>query len=334
MSKAPRITPEIERMISEIFLKNPGIKAKDARKKLLMKMRDKELDKIFGPDFPREGAISNRLRQLRVRAEERSTELTELDQPWSFATLKKYPIPSYDLPFVSSVWELCQKEGYPHYVLTIREALWAGRLYKIIEKTRSKYPQPETESQLALEYGFEGTEIPLENIVLEWASEYAFQDEMSEIEGQPYDTEDVLQLDFHIMHSVFENFGNKRHYCLEIIEDDYEIEPYLVKELDSLNLTLGQIATAATLLTNNDIRIFRVSDKKWVKHIYNPKLPRLWDDERGWKQENVQSLGGNQKDILLAVKEGYSDNLLQIFEPIELWSSVEAKKTKTSRAEY
>lgn len=50
----------------------------------------------------------------------------ELDRPWSLVSLPQYSMPPEALPIVLKVWARAIEQDEP---LTIREALWVGRLY-------------------------------------------------------------------------------------------------------------------------------------------------------------------------------------------------------------
>ena len=132
MAKGPYLTPQIRRLIVEIYLKNPAIGPSKAREELLKEMKTKGLDRNFGPDFPSVSSVSVELTKYRKKYEERSPEVIELDEPWHVISLSKYDLPADALPIILEIW-LSRLQLSP---LTIREARWVARLYHVIPDIR------------------------------------------------------------------------------------------------------------------------------------------------------------------------------------------------------
>jgi len=59
------------------------------------------------------------------------------DEPWSMATMDKYPIPPQAIPAVLACWKRCVQNDT---ALTIREAKWVSRLYALmVEEVRQDF---------------------------------------------------------------------------------------------------------------------------------------------------------------------------------------------------
>ncbi len=80
-----------------------------------------------------------------------------LDEPWSLSSLVDYEIPPEALPAVMSAYKKRLKDNQ----LTIREALWIGRLYSVIEP---------------------------KDLVYDWASIYAVEEMINELSGKSFDS--------------------------------------------------------------------------------------------------------------------------------------------------
>lgn len=67
-----------------------------------------------------------------------------LDKSWHLGTLEKHPLPAEALPFIFLVQEWLEKfpdtfgNPPPQVPLTIRQAIWIGRLYTTIDKSKLK----------------------------------------------------------------------------------------------------------------------------------------------------------------------------------------------------
>jgi hypothetical protein len=67
---------------------------------------------------------------IKLISKARNKPESPLDKPWSTATLDKYPIPAEALPTILKLWVWIAENVGDKF--TIREALWASRLYTVI----------------------------------------------------------------------------------------------------------------------------------------------------------------------------------------------------------
>lgn len=132
MAKGAYLTPRIKNLIAKIYLENHRrIGPTKAREELLRKMKEEELDKIFGPDFPSVSSVSLQLKKCTKYDEERLPESKRLDEPWSTVTLVKYPIPPEALLSVLRAWVYTSEKL--NDIFTVRQALWVARFYGLTE---------------------------------------------------------------------------------------------------------------------------------------------------------------------------------------------------------
>ncbi|MFC1995015.1 hypothetical protein ACFLVK_01250 [Chloroflexota bacterium] len=305
MGKGPSVTPQIKNLIKEIYRQDKTIGATAACKKLRKRMKKEGLDKNFGPHYPDVSTVDKYLKGYKKKEKERSPESLGLDGPWSFGSLAEYPIPPDAIELVVSIYEKCLMEGSEKWLLTTREALWVGRLYKIIKmyyrrgymppavsdeilsrinkafgdndqelinKLRELEGKENPNQEYASFFGLTWEEIPVEDIILEWAYEYAAHEEMGEIEGEPFDTSDLdtlgtTDLDVHLMGNICYNYGERRDNFMEQIVEDYDVDPYEIDKLTAHELTLGALETASSIVAQNDIRIFRIPHREWKKSV-------------------------------------------------------------------
>jgi len=284
MAKGYHLTPEVRKLITRIYLDHPSYGPTQIHKELLNRMKETGLDKKYGSDWPGISAVGKVVREIRTRDSARSPESKSLDEPWTFASLAEYPIAPEAIPLVASIYDKCLMEGNwtEEWNLTIREALWIGRLHKIIELHKPRHLLPDvrdavthfiikqrewptelgehpTNQELAEAWGLKGKEIPLEDIVLEWAYTYSQYEEMSEIEGEPFDSN---ELDFHILRDVYEYYGDRRNDFIEQIAEDYGVD---ANKLEALNLSIEDIKQAALRSSEPQCRIFYVPDAEMSK---------------------------------------------------------------------
>ncbi len=254
MAKGPYITQEIKRLISRIYLKDRAIGPSKGRKELLKEMKAKGLDRNFGPDYPSVSSVSIELKRCRKNDEERPLGSRRLDEPWSLGSLIEYPIPYEALPTVMSIREKCAIQG-GDYDLTIREALWIGRLNKIIELYQPQHIPPDVRHILMSgkwenpEDAWPISKIPpkllTEDVVLDCAYYYAKMELLSEIEGESFDSG---ELDTAVMHDVYEFYGERRRDAISLIAEEYGADE---DKLMALNLTIQETRYAAVRLTED-----------------------------------------------------------------------------------
>ena len=132
MAKGAVMTTQIKNLIAKIYLNDRSIKPTPAREKLLTRMKEIGLDKIFGHDYPSVSSVSKELTRIRNNDENRALGLKDLDKPWSVLSLADFPLPPEALPFALKAWaQALVSDKRP---LTIRQANWIGRLYHIYSK--------------------------------------------------------------------------------------------------------------------------------------------------------------------------------------------------------
>lgn len=200
MSKGPHITEEVEKMLTGIYLANPGGGAAEIRGELLNGMKETGLDLIFGPDWPSLSTVSVHLKKIRKKYSAMSPESKYLDRPWSMGTLVKYPILQECLPAVlrafyaerrtdvktDEYFRIGYESGHQTY-LTVREALWIARLSPLF-----KYPtlgvSPSPEKDIAQYAKFNLVTAHL----VYWAHRYALEEQRAEIlDKLPLDTAEL-----------------------------------------------------------------------------------------------------------------------------------------------
>jgi hypothetical protein len=116
------IKPSIQRLIFSKALKDKGMP------RLALAVELKNLIEEMGEISPAEETM------IRLISKARNHPASPLDKPWSISCLPQYPIPPEALPSVLQVWVYMREENM---VFTIREALWAARIYTITKDIRT-----------------------------------------------------------------------------------------------------------------------------------------------------------------------------------------------------
>ena len=166
MGKGMNIPNELDELIARIHSEHRDWGPRAVTKELHKRMKFSKYN-YFPPDSPREGAVGNRLREFRKRDIERPLESKRLDSSWSLASLVQYPIPPEALPTVMSFYK---KRLAEDDVLTIRDALWTARLYKLVDPSDSvtlmnwvvAYSIGEWVSEITGEESFDSQELDLQ----------------------------------------------------------------------------------------------------------------------------------------------------------------------------
>jgi len=228
-------------LIGDIYRKNRNLGPTKAREELLKRMKEKGLDKNYGPDYPSVSSVSLQLKKCKENDDKRTPESKELDKPWSIGSLSKYPIPPEAIPLVSSIYEKCLIAGLStEWLLSIREALWIGRLYKILEIYHSRHILPRSsaeEEALLIKLGHlpkAYQKIKLEDLILDWAYAYSGWEELSEINGESLFNSD--EIDGELMNSIFSYYGERRRDFIDDMVEKYDIDDDEYKELQSMPL--------------------------------------------------------------------------------------------------
>ncbi len=178
MSRGPKITPEVHSEIIKVNYLYPKWTAKEVRNEVERRLKDKK--RGYPKGWPSANAVSKKLQELR------HPPADPLDRPWTTASLPMYPIPPEALPTVLKAWALCQEPerqveaktihgssiiDLPNWrlcndlhgrYLTIREALWVGRLFHVIKRKQEEPTWEYLDNLLAYAYDFSITEKVLE----------------------------------------------------------------------------------------------------------------------------------------------------------------------------
>jgi len=125
MAKGPILTDEVKRLIAEICNEHPDWIAKEVKSEVQARLR--RAGHQAKPDWPGITAVQIILKQIRV---ERDKRPLPIDKQWSIGRLAEYGIPT---EAVSKVLEI-QSIRSNHEPLTIREAVWIGRLYTLTDE--------------------------------------------------------------------------------------------------------------------------------------------------------------------------------------------------------
>jgi len=124
MAKAPHLIPQVESLIADIYIENRELGPTAIHEKLLLKMKEEGLDRIFGPNWPGVSSVGKKIREIRDK--EIRLSLGREDKPWSLVALADYDILPETLPLVMSAWSKALEDDKP---LTIRQVKWIARLY-------------------------------------------------------------------------------------------------------------------------------------------------------------------------------------------------------------
>ena len=245
MARGQLLTKDIRSLIYRTHKKHPSWPARKIRGKVISQWH-KVSQNYDDPNWPGLSAVQKLLTKYHEKDEERSFESKSLDEPWSLGSLAEYPLPPEAMPLVISIYEKCLLEATSErWLFSIREALWVGRLHKIIELHHSRHilPLPNAQEEaLRLKLGHrpEGYQkIKLEDLVLEWAYVFAGYEILSETEGESFDSR---ELDGYMMANVFDYYGERREDFIEEIAEEYGADEV---KLRVLNLSIGDIERAA-----------------------------------------------------------------------------------------
>lgn len=171
MTRGVSITEGVEDIIADVYAKCPELRTKPKKFHEEVHRRVHQEISWAEPDWPGLSAVKKRLIVLRRNDQARSPESKELDTPWRLSSLSRHPIPSDALPAVMAAYQKRLEEGP---VLSIREAVWMGRLYGAIEP---------------------------KDLVYDWAFIYALSEQISEIiKRKPFDS---ALIDLQLMKNVY-----------------------------------------------------------------------------------------------------------------------------------
>jgi len=214
MGRPPKLTEDVKKVIAYIKSRHPDWSVREIEKQI-PKFEPSLAGKVPGRTKINE-YISNKYKK-----NEAEVDASGIDSPWHLGILKDYPLPAEDIAAIASVqvWLDGQKDkpyseptSIKHWTefwtnnqmttstfsLTIREALWVSKLYKVNYKITSperarKFHIPESKPLLEFPYRL-------------WyaAKTYADYQRLCELAGTPFDT---TRLDEALRSDSFAAFG-------------------------------------------------------------------------------------------------------------------------------
>jgi hypothetical protein len=233
-----KLTPEVRAIISHIHRRHLDWGVRIIEEKIPQFSESIIKRKLCANEVPGRTVISKYLRILAPKIDE--IEKSGIDARWEPNTLAKYPIPSDAIPYVLSSDERCWHEAITHEdkyhrwveenFLTVREALWISRLYKVLEFSLSKYllrlkDPKEGPLLLSMDMPPEGYQnITVKDIILDWAYTFAQEEKCREIDGD--DDNIYRERAGHIIVAPFEVYGERQ----EEIEEELNYQESLKNE--------------------------------------------------------------------------------------------------------
>jgi len=184
-----KIPPGSRRHIIARAIAHPRIPRRELAKKLQYELE------TMGYDVPEIEVLERIISRKR-------NEITGLpkDKPWCLGCLEEYPLPPEALPAVMSCYKRRLAGGS---LLTIREALWAARLYKVIDSP---------------------------GVVWGWASLYASEEMISELMGKETFNSEVLDLEIAKCPRTIPPIV--RDLSIWRIAEKYGADPYKLRDLN------------------------------------------------------------------------------------------------------
>jgi hypothetical protein len=124
MAQGKIITEDVKRLIAKVYIEYPKMPA------IWIQNQVHKLIKSPKPDnWPGLSAVQKILHDIRLQHIPNPKDI-----PWSLYTLAEYDIPAYALPSVINTYAVTL--GWDLGTLTIREAHWVARLYKVITNVK------------------------------------------------------------------------------------------------------------------------------------------------------------------------------------------------------
>jgi hypothetical protein len=220
MAKGPYLTDKIREMIAEIYRADPGVKPLKAQEKLLERMKVQGLNEIFGSNYPSRSTVSVELKSLRKNNEARLPDSKSLDELWWLGCLRQSGISAEAMPIVMAVYRRAlgvsreiTREGQVAYrrlenskELTIREAQWIAKLYKVIDDP---------------------------DLLWDWAWLYARQEWLAEVTGEPFFFPEFdLELMENPQYARDIRRDSEREIAIWDIAEKYNTDPVKLKDLN------------------------------------------------------------------------------------------------------
>lgn len=129
MAKGPKITGEIEIIITQVYLRNPGWRAKEIQGEVNRQLHERNPN--VNPDWPGLSAVQKLL--AKIRKQRKESPPNPEDSQWGITTLPQYEIHPELLPTVLRVWVEIHEKKWPQKLFTIREAKWIARLSHVFK---------------------------------------------------------------------------------------------------------------------------------------------------------------------------------------------------------
>lgn len=145
---SPNISSEVREIIATLAIERPH------EKRAILSTRIEGLIRARGQRVPQKETIEKLISEARLKERQRDGAL---DEPWTPASLYKYPLAPEDLPAVLQVYALRKDSPHP---LTVREAKWVAQFRATFENIRT---------------------------VDMWASRYALADRACSASGVPFE---------------------------------------------------------------------------------------------------------------------------------------------------
>ena len=130
MAKGPRVTPEVELLVARVHRQHPKWKAPRVRDEVESRLRDRN------PNISKGWPSLSKVQKILAVVRKTEHDVFEEDAPWHIGTLCKFPIAPEALPDLVKLWSARCRSGKG---LTIRQAVWFGRLYGIAKAYPTRY---------------------------------------------------------------------------------------------------------------------------------------------------------------------------------------------------
>jgi len=256
-----KIPPKSRNYIIARAIAPPRISRRVLAKKLQQELEEK------GFDVPEVEVL------WRMISQARNYQPSELDEDWSLGSLADYPIP----PEVLLACILFQiGRTWKDERLSIRESLWAGRLYTLFTTS------------------LKGVDNPLQHVE-DWAWLYSLEERVFEIQGKVFDS---IYLDMEMMRNFSYASEARKAFLMMIKIDNYDVD--LVK-LKSLNLPLEE--TEETVKANPEKFILtkealsRYDGAVQYFEDYNKEVGRIMAKLRELPRSRLKSLTKRDKPV-------------------------------------
>ena len=131
MGRRTKLTPEMQKIITAIYSRHPDWSVRDIEGKI-PQFSKQEIGRELSLDEVPGRTLINRYKREVLEPNLTEMEKSGIDTPWSIYTLSKYEIPAEALMTVLEILFEKLREKPPKHI-TIREAMWIGRLAHVIK---------------------------------------------------------------------------------------------------------------------------------------------------------------------------------------------------------